>query len=160
MRHKYVRETVAGKKIRAYVVLNSERELVATVNCYDGDSTILNIFQTEKAACRSASRAGGTVEDMLFQAQKSMASGTSKEAEVYDGCWIDGHRLYGHSGKDEDTVQVLADIDGYDVSVYRARARKIGARCANYVDGLPTSCFYLPGLERLAALGYVIHQAI
>lgn len=119
----------------------------------------------------------------LFGLQQAHASGYGydKRTAALSGLWIDGQQLADHCGTVANAEKARAALfaqyckfhdysgeraraveKGWDRAHWDKRARKIGARFANWSSekNRYTSLHFQPGLERLETLGYRVIQAI
>lgn len=147
---KQVRETAAGKSISAYVVLNASGAYVATVQAHysDGGTCTVNVWDRNKPL--QEARAGG--------------GGYDKFTAALSGMYIDGHRLYDSSTSDIATGTIMAAYHDGTLSYEDARAElgALGAHFTNWMHatGRWESTYFIPGLDRLKALGYTVIKAI
>lgn len=146
MATKYVRETKAGKSIRAMVILNKKGEHVATLQASFSDNPagsvcLVNVWHMQGKVEMQHCRAGGY--------------GYDKFSNALSGMTIDGHAMTDHCGAS------LKYPKGFDHFPRDFKAPK-GYRVANYdktKDGY-TSCFRESGLDFLKAIGYRVIEAI
>lgn len=187
---KYVRETKAGKAISAYVILNAKSVHVATVQAHfsDGGTCLVNVWAHGDAVTKKNAVAAGLAKDgevsseahdaMYMQQGRAGGYGYDKFTAALSGLYIDGVRMSDHCGHNEQTEALAkryaracikhdianASHEGYILfrDEWDARAKKIGARFANYDSNLRryTSLFLESGLERLTSLGYRVINGI
>lgn len=166
MRH--VSETKAGRSIAAWIILSPRGKYIARVLAHYGPSTTLvNIFQSEGAAARSAEAAGATAP-MLAQSTSASGHGYDKLASALTGLWIDGHKLADHASSEG----APAKPRGHNVYPASGKPAPRGYAYANYRPEGDTrfgqaataagwsDCYKRPGLEYLHALGYDIIKAL
>lgn len=143
---KQVRETAAGQKISAWVVLKDGKQ-VAQVQAHYGNAVQVDIWAAPEWNLQQG-RARGYGYDRLTAAMSGMR--------------IDGIEIYNHSVFDK----VLTDIlDQYkagklDEQTFRRELSKVGAQCANWENGRWKDAFYISGLQRLKEMGYTVIKAI
>lgn len=120
---KYVRETAAGRKLSAFVIMKGARH-VATVQVYHGQTCRVDVFEHGPAALKSlkayirdngkapavrdfdgASIPADTPENMQKLADYWQQSGSAggggydKETAAMTGLYVDGNRLADHCGE-------------------------------------------------------------
>ncbi len=147
MATKYVRETKAGKSIRALVILNKKGQHVATLQASFSDNPagsvcLVNVWHTGP-------------DHIEMQHARAGGYGYDKFSSALAGMTIDGHAMTDHCGAR------LKYPKGLDHFPRDFKAPK-GYRVANYrkdADGY-SDCYRLPGLEYLTAIGYRIIEAI
>lgn len=159
---KYVRETKAGKSISAWIITKGTR-YVATVQSHysDGGSVLVNVFQTDAAAQKSAKVLGKPWPPKNFDSDftgflygRAGGYGYDKFTAAISGLVIDGHRMSNHCGASKKPP--AAGVWPRD-----AKAPK-GWRFANYDkerDGY-RNLYRIEGLHYLEAIGYTVHSAI
>lgn len=182
---KQVRETTAGGAISAYVVLNKKGQHVATVNAHFGNGgrvsvDVWNIGEAVGRCYQTAAKLGklsrASIDGgqdsawSLFGLQQSSASGYGydKFAAALAGLIIDGHTLANHCGQVPEAEKARAALlkryakaDNIgDGRAWDEKAKRIGARFANWRDGRYQSLHFETGLRRLETLGYQVIQAI
>src|SRR5690606_3731490 len=136
----YVRETNAGRSIRAIVIMRGKRH-VATVQAHYGASRVtVSVWHNDGTPVQQA-RASGY--------------GYDKFTAALSGLTIDGHRLTDHCGESRKPPR------GAKVWPSDAKPPR-GWRFANYSTDLGgyTDCYRLPGLAYLEAIGYSVINAI
>lgn len=119
---------------------------------------------------KSFSHEGRAVVDVWEEVGKKLISHGSERHDEHGlksmaGAIIDNIKLFGPNGHDEKSDKLAARMRGihaghpqYEVTLNQAK--KIGAQFVNWDKGANTwqDCYYLPGLERLKALGYDVIQ--
>lgn len=180
----YVRETAAGKSIKAFVILDRKGAEVATVNCHfsDGGVCLVNVWQSTAPALKSQAafaKANPQAKpskdrDFYFQHAKASGYGYDKETSALSGLYIDGHLLTDHCSR----LGAPKPPKGRKTFPRDTKAPK-GYSFANYADGAKTfhdgtrfhpdmpetesgyaDCYRDSGLKFLTAIGYRVHQAI
>lgn len=163
---KYVRDTKAGKSIKAYVIMKGRRE-VAKVQVHYGDSgtVLVNVWQDSDAQLRSAIASKvvpkhdiHTTARALYSFQSASAGGYGydKFMNALASMWIDGHQMTDHCGARKKLPK------GQSVFPVGFTAPK-GYRLVNWISGDQPgwrNCYKLPGLDYLRDLGYIVVQAI
>jgi hypothetical protein len=161
---KYVRETKAGKSISAYVILKGGKQVgTCLVHFSDGGTCLVNLFQSDKAAERSAAAAKNakrTARDYCFQSASAGGYGYDKFTSALSGMWFDGHELSDHCGKNKKPPK------GCTVFPRDAKPPR-GYRFANFISGERNDgqegfldCYRMQGFEYLRDIGYEVIQAI
>lgn len=140
---KLVRDTKAGKSISAWVVLDCDNNLVATVQAHYSDSggVMIDIYSYNVESSHGPTLRG-------VQHGKASGYGYDKLTAALAGLEICGIRFMDHcETKDGNMVAGpgMADVDGANWS---AEKDDWGSH------------YYKPGLERLVALGFRVIQAI
>jgi hypothetical protein len=154
---KYVRDTKAGKSIKAYVIMKGRRK-VAKVQVHYGDSgtVLVNVWQDSDGFARSAEQANWHEDQENFQFASAGGYGYDKFINALAGMWIDGHQMADHCGARKKLPK------GQNVFPVGFTAPK-GYRLANWISGDQPGwrdCYKLPGLDYLRDLGYIVVQAI
>lgn len=147
-----VDQTKAGKSIAAWVVLKRGK-MVAKVQAHYADSGRLTV----------------NVFDFASDIQTGYASGWGydKLPAALSGLVIDGVQLYDHCEPFEPAKRFLkryiaSGATWATSAPWSAKAKRLGMQFANYnrEHDRYDSCYVLPGLERLSAMGYDVLQAI
>lgn len=160
MASKFVSDTKAAQSVSAFIVLDKKGKLVAKVQAHysNGGTVLVNVWDMTGKLEMQHGKAGGY--------------GYDKFAAALSGLVIDGHTMADHCGsvpeceaKKKKLMQAyLKDARSYHEcsAEYEAKAKKIGARFANWnsVKGKFTSLHFESGLNRLETLGYKVIQAI
>lgn len=171
---------------RVHIVLSKKGELVAKVHARygSGGAVQVDIHQYGEPAKKTAATLGlplgeyGEAPDAAtLQQRKAGGYGYDKYAAALSGMVIDGIRLSNHCGTDKATERLLKrysrEVDagksnGSD-EVWRERAKKIGARFANWngpsgYGGAKVpryvSLHRLEGLAYMEAMGYRVIEAL
>lgn len=182
---KYVRETAAGKSISAWVILKGGKK-VATVQAHYGNSgsVLVNIWQSDSAQIRSEAAAlkAGKLDRtdhhgrMHVQVATAGGYGYDKMTAALSGLWIDGHEMTDHCSRKGAPKKPPRGLQrwpreskpprGYEFANYQSRFITFGFNPEKHEregfegnDGYE-SCYRLPGLKYLEALGYTVIQAI
>lgn len=156
MKSKYVRETKAGKSVSAWVVLKRHKQ-IATVQAHysDGGTTLVNVFNYGKSK---------SAETHPFQSATAGGYGYDKLTAALSGLVIDGHELTDHCGRNRkpEAGKLFPNTSNppkgwqYSNFVWRdSHGEKLPADKQGY-----ESCYRLPGLKYLEAIGYTVIQAI
>lgn len=179
---KYVRETKAGKSISAYIILKGGKRIATVLSHYgDGGSVLVNVFQYDKAAERSAIACGKTkkkdppqnVSEFCFQHARAGGYGYDKLTAALAGLWIDGHKLTDHCGESIKLPEGrhawpknATPPKGYSFANYLPKYLTFGFETKkhknpNYKgqEGY-TSCYRISGLKYLEAIGYTVEQVL
>lgn len=143
---KQVRETAAGQKISAWVVLKEGKQ-VAQVQAHYGNVVQVDIWATPEWKLQQG-RAGGYGYDKLIAAMAGMT--------------IDGVEIYNHSVSDKSITDILEQYKAGKLNEqdFRRELSTQGAQCANWSNGQWQSVYYISGLDRLKEMGYTVIQAI
>ncbi len=181
---KYVRETVAGKSISAYVIMKGSRR-VATVQAHfsNGGTCLVNVWQESKAATKSAAAREKIGQPFkvkkyesasMFQHARATGYGYDKFGSALSGMIIDGHEMTdscsrrGAPKPPKGRKTFPGDMKaprGYHFANWADGSRKNHAGEPVYSGMAETECGYLDcyrdaGLKYLEAIGYTVIQAI
>lgn len=162
---KYVSETAAAKRLKAYVVMKGRRH-VATVQAHYSDSRCLvNVRQDDDAAARSAlknhsflNRHAMDYEDarrLIFQRAAASGYGYDKFAAALAGMWIDGHRMSDHQ---EHGKIPPKGADVFPADYIPPKGYKLANWCPEKAGW--KNCYRLGGLRYLEDIGYTVVRAI
>lgn len=160
---KQVRETAAGQSISAYIVLNKKGQHVATVQMHYGSSAVtVDIWHEASNHCP-------------LQQGRASGYGYDKRTAALSGLVIDGHVMTDHCSREgapripKGLKRYPSDFKvkpGYSLANYQSRFITFGFDPTLHEregfegnDGYE-SCYRLPGLEYLSAIGYRVLQAI
>lgn len=150
---KRVSDTLAGKKISAYVILKAGK-VVGKVNAHftqGYNATIVTVNAWDYSG------------DGMLQHSRVTYGGL---VSALHGLTIDGVELVDHSHEDERTKKVLKTYLKKEPEERRAYEeyckKKYGISFANWSETVKgfTSCFYHGGLEKLSQMGYKVICAI
>lgn len=117
---KQVRER---SNISAYVILNSNRVHVATVQVWHGNTVQVDVWHGDGTELQQG-KAGGYGYDKFTAALRGMK--------------IDGHIMYDHCGQSEDSKKMIKAYisasakPGFEPKKWEARAKKKGYQFANW----------------------------
>lgn len=144
---KHVRETAAGKSIKAFVILKGS-EHIATVQAFysDSGSVLVNVWDSRS----------------LIHERRANGGGYDKYTAALRGAVIDGNKIYDDAETDEKTAAYLKEyLQSENKRAFKDNFEKsFGVQFTNPVGGEYKSCFYISGLDRLTKLGYTVIQAI
>jgi hypothetical protein len=101
-------DTAAGKAISAILIQRKSGEYVAKILAHHGSACLVNVFQSDKAAEKSAKRSGFSIDELHFQHARAGGGGYDKFTAALSGAWIDGHYMGDHCG----TLNVPKRPDG------------------------------------------------
>ena len=155
---KYVTEMTQWARCRAYLVDDAKgREVARVYVAFPADGAgrvVVDLWDWNNP-------------DQAKRHQRGTASGYGydKVTAALRGMVVDGIQLHDHCGTDDETrthQQRAKRAKGWEAcrKFEAGIKRKHGMRCANYDRETETyeSVYYLPGLERLAAMGYRVRQ--
>ena len=141
---KQVRETAAAKSIGAWIVMNG-KDQVATVHAHFGNSRVtVDVWSPTK---------------LIFQGS-AVGYGYDKFAAALSGAIIGGIKIFDHCETSDETKSALAAQPEDREANNFYWLSQIGLTPANYVNGIPTSCFYISGLDRLVSFGCTVIKVI
>lgn len=136
---KQVRETAAGSKISAFVVLNKRGEQVATVQAHHGSTVTVDVWNDGDKALENTAKVLGRDElDVIHQQGTASGGGYDKFAAALSGLVIDGHVMADHCGRDERTEKMLkayikaASKPDFNQAAWDKKAKRFGASFANH----------------------------
>ncbi len=170
MATKYVRDTGPGKVISAWIILKGSREVATVQACHgSGGRVLVNIFQRDKAAERSAATAAKAVRgkaapepsNFSFQSGSASGYGYDKLTAALSGLIVDGHQLTDHCAGSKRPSngagvfpQGFKPPRGWTMANYMT-PKAHGVKVAGYAN-----CYRDAGLDFLKAVGYRVIQAI
>jgi hypothetical protein len=147
---KNVNQSKAAGDLSAYVILNKKGVHVATVQAHYGSGGGVQVDVWGKSELIHQVKVGGY--------------GYDKFTAALAGAVIDGVKLYDHCGGYEPEEKALkarlVKVASTNPDQAKRLANKHGMHFGNWVDGKPTSAFFVSGLDRLSTLGYKVIKAI
>ena len=158
-----VTDTKAGKQVSALIILDPEGKYVAKVQAHHGASrvTVSTWVFLDPETDQRTDYCEGSASGYGYDKFTSALSAT--------GMTVRGIKVYDHAQSSEELEALVEQAASmYPLWTREQKIihedeirRRYGASFANYgADGIPKSCYYTSGLDRLKDFGYTVIQAI